>query len=123
MEEFVQVVTTVGSEEEAERLARGIAGTRLAACVQIAGPIRSFYWRQGTFQDAREWQLFIKPISSEEQLEPGDYRHPSAMEQREIHALDWRGDGTRRLVTSHTTVEDRIASHPIVHGRGLASDT
>jgi periplasmic divalent cation tolerance protein len=68
MDDFAQVVTTVGSEEEAERLARGIAGARLAVCVQIVGPTRSFYWWQGALKDAREWQLVIKAISSEEQL-------------------------------------------------------
>ena len=68
MDDFLQVVTTVGSEEEAERLAHGIAGARLAACFQIAGPIRSLDWRQGVLKDAREWQLVIKDISSEEQL-------------------------------------------------------
>jgi periplasmic divalent cation tolerance protein len=57
---FMQVVTTVDSEEEAGLLARGIAGARLAACVQIVGPIRSVYWWQGAIEDAREWQLLIK---------------------------------------------------------------
>jgi periplasmic divalent cation tolerance protein len=68
MVEFIQVVTTVGSEEEAERLARGITGARLAACVQIMGPIRSLYWWNGALKDAREWQLAIKPITTDEQL-------------------------------------------------------
>lgn len=66
--DFIQVVTTVGSEEEAERLARGITGARLAACVQIAGPIRSLYWWKGALEDAREWQLVIKAMATEEHL-------------------------------------------------------
>jgi periplasmic divalent cation tolerance protein len=60
MAEYMQVETSVDSEAEAERLARGIAGERLAACVQIIGPIRSFYWWQGELVDAREWQIHIK---------------------------------------------------------------
>lgn len=63
MTEFMQVVTTVDSEESGERLARGIVDARLAACVQIVGPIRSLYWWQGTIDDAREWQLVIKTTS------------------------------------------------------------
>lgn len=63
---FMQVATTVGSEEEAGGLARGITGARLAACVQIVGPIRSVYWWQGAIEDAREWQLLIK--TTEERL-------------------------------------------------------
>jgi periplasmic divalent cation tolerance protein len=60
MTDYVQVVTAVNSEAEAERLARGIAAARLAASVQIAGPIRSFYWWKGELVDAQEWQITIK---------------------------------------------------------------
>ena len=60
MTEYMQVVTAVDSEAAAERLARGIAGERLAASVQIIGPIRSFYWWQGDLIDAREWQIQIR---------------------------------------------------------------
>lgn len=60
MPDYVQALTTVDSEDEAERLARGIVGARLGACVQIVGPIRSLYWWQGSVDDAREWQLLVK---------------------------------------------------------------
>jgi periplasmic divalent cation tolerance protein len=63
MTDFMQVVTTVDSEDSAELLARGIVDARLAACVQIVGPIRSLYWWQGSIDDAREWQLVIKTTS------------------------------------------------------------
>ena len=45
--EYMQVLTTADSTDEAERLGRSITGARLAACVQIVGPIRSLYWWQG----------------------------------------------------------------------------
>jgi periplasmic divalent cation tolerance protein len=60
---FMQVKTTIDSEEAAEQLARGIIGVRLAACVQIVGPIKSLYWWQGELEDAREWQLVVKTTS------------------------------------------------------------
>jgi periplasmic divalent cation tolerance protein len=60
---FMQVVTTLDNEGSAERLARGITSARLAACVQIVGPIKSIYWWQGELEDAREWQLVIKTTS------------------------------------------------------------
>ena len=63
MAEFMQVLTTVDSEQSGERLARGVVDARLAACVQIVGPIRSLYWWQGSIDDAREWQLTIKTTS------------------------------------------------------------
>ena len=60
MADYAQVLTTVDSAEEAERLARSITAARLAACVQIIGPIRSVYWWQDKLEDAQEWQLLIK---------------------------------------------------------------
>lgn len=63
MADFMQVVTTVDSEEAGERLARGIVDARLAACVQIVGPIRSLYWWEGAVDDTREWHLVIKTTS------------------------------------------------------------
>ncbi|WP_347650863.1 divalent-cation tolerance protein CutA [Nonomuraea sp. B10E15] len=57
---FVQVVTTTASAEEGAALARTIATERLAAGVQIVGPIRSLYWWKGSLRDEREWQLVIK---------------------------------------------------------------
>ena len=64
MADFLQVVTTVDSEEAAGRLARGITGARLAACVQIVGPIKSVYWWQGELEEAREWQLIMKTTTA-----------------------------------------------------------
>jgi periplasmic divalent cation tolerance protein len=63
MTEYMQVLTTIDSNEEAERLGRSITGARLAACVQIVGPIRSLYWWQGKLDDAQEWLLIIKTTS------------------------------------------------------------
>ena len=60
MADYAQVLTTVDSAEEAERLARSITTARLAACVQIIGPIRSVYWWRDKVEDAQEWQLLIK---------------------------------------------------------------
>ena len=60
MTEYMQVLTTVDSTEEAERLGRSITGARLAACVQIVGPIRSLFWWQDKLDDAEEWLLLIK---------------------------------------------------------------
>lgn len=63
MSDYMQVLTTVDSAEGAERLGRSITGARLAACVQIVGPIRSLYWWQDEVEDAQEWQLLIKTTS------------------------------------------------------------
>src|ERR1700722_347165 len=63
MDEYFQVVTTINGKEPAEQLARGIVEVRLAACVQLVGPIKSFYRWRGELEDEREWQLVIKTTS------------------------------------------------------------
>ena len=52
--------TTVGSQEVAERLARSVMEHRVAACVQIEGPIASLYWWQGKLERSQEWRLMFK---------------------------------------------------------------
>ncbi|WP_084955840.1 divalent-cation tolerance protein CutA [Thermoactinospora rubra] len=60
MGDYLQVTTTASSSDEAARLARAVTEARLAACVQILGPIRSVYWWDGEVQDEQEWQLVMK---------------------------------------------------------------
>ncbi len=60
MADYVQVLTTVGSEPEAERIASELLERRLAACVQTLGPIVSRYRWQGEPEEAREWQCLAK---------------------------------------------------------------
>ncbi|MEU4724779.1 divalent-cation tolerance protein CutA [Nonomuraea dietziae] len=63
MTDYLQVVSTASTPEEAARLARGATEARLAAGAQIIGPIRSIYWWGGKVQDAQEWQLVMKTTS------------------------------------------------------------
>ena len=60
MSEFVQVQTTTASEEDARRIAKALVEERLAACVQIVGPITSTYWWQGRIDSSQEWLCCIK---------------------------------------------------------------
>ena len=52
--------TTAGSAEEADRLASVLLERRLAACVQVLGPLESRYWWQGTLESATEWLCLAK---------------------------------------------------------------
>jgi periplasmic divalent cation tolerance protein len=54
------VVTTAGSEEEAQKIAHYLVEHRLAACVNIVPQITSIYRWQGKIEEAREWLLLIK---------------------------------------------------------------
>lgn len=62
--DYIQVLTTVGSEEEAERVSRALIEGRLAACVQVLGPILSRYRWQGAVEEAREWQCLAKTTAA-----------------------------------------------------------
>ncbi len=54
------ILVTTGSEEQARSIARVLVGERLAACVNIIGPIWSIYrWREAV-EDEPEYLLVIK---------------------------------------------------------------
>jgi len=56
----IVVLTTVATEEAAERLATALVERRLAACVNILPRVRSIYRWQGAVQDDRELLLLVK---------------------------------------------------------------
>ena len=58
--ECVVVLVTAGSADEAAMLARALVDDRLAACVNVIGPVRSIYRWQGAVEDAAEHLLVIK---------------------------------------------------------------
>lgn len=61
--EVIVVLTTVSNAEEAERLARKIVETRLAACVQILPPLKSIYFWENALQVDSEQMLLIKTFN------------------------------------------------------------
>jgi len=60
MGEYIQVLTSIESREGAEKIAKALVERRLAACVQIVGPIASIYRWQGKIERAQEWLCLIK---------------------------------------------------------------
>jgi periplasmic divalent cation tolerance protein len=56
----IVVLSTCGSEAEAEKLARAVVEARLAACVNVVPGIRSFYRWQGALESSDEVLLVIK---------------------------------------------------------------
>lgn len=55
------VTTTVGTAEDARRLAQAVLAQRLAACVQIEA-ISSHYRWQGALHEDAEWRLVCKTV-------------------------------------------------------------
>jgi periplasmic divalent cation tolerance protein len=60
MTDFIQVNTTVGSRPDAERIATQLVDRRLAACVQIIGPVQSTFRWQGKIETSEEWLCVAK---------------------------------------------------------------
>ena len=57
---LAMVLTTTSTLEHANEIASQLIHERLAACVQISGPIRSFYRWQGKLECDEEYRLVIK---------------------------------------------------------------
>jgi periplasmic divalent cation tolerance protein len=56
----VSVYAVFANAEEAERIGRTVVEERLAACVNILGPIRSIYRWQGAIETAEEAAAIFK---------------------------------------------------------------
>lgn len=60
MTNYIQVTTTLPTQEAAQAMARALVERRLAACVQVSGPLDSTYWWQEKIETATEWRLTAK---------------------------------------------------------------
>lgn len=54
------VLTTCGSEEEAEKIAHHMIEKRLAACVNVVPKVKSIYRWKDQIESESEWLLLIK---------------------------------------------------------------
>jgi len=64
MDKVLLITTTVGSAEEAEKLAESVIEKRLAGCAQISGPVTSLYWWQGKMEKEQEYSVMLKSTES-----------------------------------------------------------
>jgi len=60
----IQVFTTIDDRALADRMADALISRRLAACVQITGPVTSVYRWQGKVETSQEWLCIIKTQAS-----------------------------------------------------------
>lgn len=60
--DILSLSTTVGSTEDAHRLARALVERRLAACVQVDEGVRSHYRWQGALCADAEVRLTVKSL-------------------------------------------------------------
>ncbi|MGQ4833936.1 MAG: divalent-cation tolerance protein CutA [Candidatus Asgardarchaeia archaeon] len=59
-EKYIQVLTTVEKEDDAKKISKVLLEKKLAACIQIIGPIKSMYWWKEKIEEATEYILAIK---------------------------------------------------------------
>jgi periplasmic divalent cation tolerance protein len=80
MNDVIQVHTTTDQHSVANTLARELVAERLAACVQISGPIKSTYRWHGNIETAEEWSCAIKTLQ---------HLYPQVERRiRELHTYD-----------------------------------
>ena len=60
MTEFIQVLTTVEHKADAEKIAKILVEKRIAACVQIIGPMTSYFHWQDKLDSTKEYLCLIK---------------------------------------------------------------
>jgi len=60
LKEHIQIFTTTGRREDAEKITQTLVQKRLAGCVQIIGPISSTFWWKSRIETAEEWLCLIK---------------------------------------------------------------
>ena len=60
---LVQLLTAVGSREDALRLAHEAVEARVAACVQVVGPVTSVYRWEGKMEETEEYLCLMKAPS------------------------------------------------------------
>jgi periplasmic divalent cation tolerance protein len=57
------IYMTAGSREEARSIGKLLVESRLAACVNILGPVNSLYMWEGRLEDADEFVLIAKTVA------------------------------------------------------------
>lgn len=83
----VEIRTTAPDRETAQRIARRLVEDRLAACVQIVGPIESVYRWQGAIETSHEWLCLIKARRDQFEAIAAAIRQSHPYEVPEILAL------------------------------------
>ncbi|MEM6470255.1 MAG: divalent-cation tolerance protein CutA [Planctomycetota bacterium] len=98
--------TTVATREDARTLARRLVESRLAACVQIDGPVESFYEWDGDVCDESEYRLWIKSTRGrKEELEATVKDiHPYELPQWIAVDVDHAGEGYADWAEKQVTI-------------------
>lgn len=64
---IVEIRTTFGTRADAEACAARLVGQRLAACVQVEGPVTSTYWWRSAVERTEEFRCTCKTTQERSQ--------------------------------------------------------
>jgi len=109
MTNLIQVHTTAGSVDEAANIANKLLEAKLAACVQIHGPIRSRYWWQGKLEESEEWVCTAKTPSDRYKRLEAAIREVHSYEEPEILATKIEFGSAGYVEWVNATVDDNMA--------------
>ena len=87
MADLIQIQTTTGSEAGADRIASLLLQKKLAACVQVLGPIRSRYVWNGVQEESTEWMCNIKTLAAKYAAVEAAIREVHTYDEPEIIAV------------------------------------
>lgn len=85
---FIIVMTSVDKSPEAEKIARKVIAKRLAGCVKIIGPAKSFYTWKGKPHVSKEWICLIKTKKKNYQRIESEIKKMHKYELPEIISLE-----------------------------------
>jgi periplasmic divalent cation tolerance protein len=80
MSQLILILTTMPADDRADTLARTLVDERLAACVNVHGPMTSIYRWNGAVEREAERQVVIKTT--------GDRRHAVELRLRQLHPYE-----------------------------------
>jgi len=83
----ILILTTVADRADAERIAAALVAKRLAACVQVIGPVETTYRWKGQTESSQEWQCTIKTLLDRYDAVEKAIRELHSYDEPEIVAL------------------------------------
>ena len=96
-EDFVVVLVTAGSAEEAAGIGDALVEARLVACANVIGPIRSIYRWHGAVERAEEHLLLLKGRADDLPAIDAQVRALHSYDVPEVLALPVRGGSAAYL--------------------------
>jgi periplasmic divalent cation tolerance protein len=104
MAEIILVLTTMPDDDRADAVARALVEERLAACVNVHGPMRSTYRWKGQLEREAERQIVIK--TTRERLQQLEERlhalHPYELPECVVVAADGGSEAYVKWVETET---------------------